>query len=64
VRHYQPSVAEAEAYIQAAPIVGADETGLGQGNADGLSSPVQESLVVVGGRHPVGQLLSSHAVAL
>ena len=63
MRHYQPSVAEAEAYIQAAPIVGADETGLGQGNADGLSSPVQESLVV-GGRHPVGQLLSSHAVAL
>jgi len=57
-------VAEAEAYIQAAPIVGADETGLGQGNADGLSSPVQESRVVVGGRHPVGQLLSSHAVAL
>jgi len=57
-------VAEAEAYIQAAPIVGADETGFGQGNADGLSSPVQESLVVVGGRHPIGQLLSSQAVAL
>ncbi|CCI08288.1 MAG: hypothetical protein EWV49_11150 [Microcystis aeruginosa Ma_QC_Ch_20071001_S25] len=31
MRHYQPSVAEAEAYIQAAPIVGADETGFGQG---------------------------------
>jgi len=28
-------VAEAEAYIQAAPIVGADETGFAQGNADG-----------------------------
>ncbi len=35
MRHYQPSVAEAEAYIQAAPIVGADETGFAQGNADG-----------------------------
>ena len=29
------SVEEVKAYIQAAPIVGADETGFGQGNADG-----------------------------
>ncbi|NCR38363.1 MAG: IS66 family transposase [Microcystis aeruginosa W13-11] len=29
------SLEEVKAYIQAAPIVGADETGFGQGNADG-----------------------------
>jgi hypothetical protein len=29
------AVEEAKAYIQSAPIVGADETGFGQGNADG-----------------------------
>ena len=46
------AVAEAEADIQAAPIVGADETGFVQGNADELSSPVQKSLVV-GGCHPL-----------
>jgi transposase len=28
-------VEEAKAYIQSAPIVGADETGFGQGNTDG-----------------------------
>ncbi len=57
------AVEEAKAYIQSAPIVGADETGFGHLIADGLPSSPEESLVV-GSRHPVGHLLSSNAVAL
>ena len=39
-------VAAAQVYVQSSQIVGADETSFKQGNADGLPSSPQESLVV------------------
>ncbi|MFM6512868.1 MAG: transposase [Microcystis panniformis] len=37
------AVEEAKAYVQSAPIVGADETGFGQGNADGQNPQNQRA---------------------
>ncbi len=56
-------VSEAQEYVQYSAIVGADETGFSQGNADGHNDHSKRA-PVVGSGYPFGQFFPSDAVSV